>query len=260
LQHLLINFKKKRGKKKKMYTAADFARIQRTGVQYNLPEETIVVLRRLADLVGAEMPLQKSKSNRVEKHGNEKTLAEIKSDLNKLSDDTFREIAPSLLQNIKLLSPEIGANIVMDTAANNAFYAHLYAKILVQCADHVKFATERAVAHEARVLAGDVTCRAFTSFLVRLVHEKGLPDTVVAVMAANFQDAIEWGMHDIAARGLNEELVEHVIELVEWLPSTKLAAMATRLPKNNAGITFKVMFKYLEYQEKTLKKKILLNR
>jgi len=241
-----------------MYTATDFARIQRSGFQYNLPQETVDVIRRLADLVGAEMPLL-TKSSRPQKHGDEKVLAEIKSDLNKLSDDTFQEISPSLLRNIQLLSPEIGANIVMDTAANNAFYAHLYAKILVQCHDHVRFASDRMVAHEARVLACDATCRAFTTFLVHLVHEKGLPDTAVAAMAANFQDAIEWGMHDISARALNEELVEHVIELAEWLPTTKLAAMATRLPKDNAGITFKVMFKYLDYQEKTLKKKILMH-
>ena len=237
-----------------MYTAADFARIQRAGFDYALPKETVDILQRLATLVGAEMPML-SKPGRPEKQGHEKLMADIKSGLNKLSDDTFREIAPELLRNIQTLDPAVGADLIMDTAAANGFYARLYAKLLTKCSDSPRL-SERIAAHTDQVLAGDTTRRAFTTFLAHLASAKGVGDDVLAAMVARFQDTLEQGMTDAAARPLNEELAEHIIELAAWLPVARLNAMTTRMPKEFPGITFKVLFKYLDYQEKNTQKKI----
>ena len=238
-----------------MYTVADFTRIKRAGVDYALPNETIEILQRLAAVVGAEMPML-SKAGRPEKQGHEKVMADIKSGLNKLSDDTFLDIAPELLRNLRALDLAVGADLIMDTAAANGFYARLYAKLLVQCNDPDRVA-ERMASHMDRVLAGDTSCRAFTAFLAQLALEKGVPDAALVSLAARFQDAVESGMTDSVARPLNEELAEHVIELAAWLPVARLNAMTTRMPKDFPGITFKVLFKYLDYQEKNTQKKIV---
>jgi len=237
-----------------MYSAADFARIQRAGFDYALPKETVDILQRLATLVGAEMPML-SKPTRPEKQGSEKLLADIKSGLNKLSDDTFRDIAPDLLKSIRELDPAEGADLIMATAAENGFYARLYAKLLVQCNDPGRLEA-RVEAHTTSVLAGDPSCRSFTLFLTHLALEKGVPVALVQGLATRIQDKLESGMEDSAARSLNEELAEHVIILAAWLPEPRLAAMTTRMPKDFPGITFKVLFKYLDYQEKNTQKKM----
>jgi hypothetical protein len=237
-----------------MYTVADFTRIKRAGVNYALPDETIEILQRLAAVVGAEMPML-SKPSRPGKQGHEKVMADIKSGLNKLSDDTFRDVAPELLRSLQELDLAVGADLIMDTAAANGFYARLYAKLLVQCNDPVRL-EERIARHADGVLAGDTSRRAFTVFLAQLALEKGLPDDVLVSLVTRFQDALEAGMMDAAARPLNEELAEHVIELAPWLPAARLNAMTKRMPKEFPGITFKVLFKYLDYQEKNTQKKI----
>jgi hypothetical protein len=231
-----------------MYTAADFARIQRAGFDYTLPKETVEILQRLATLVGAELPML-SKPSRPEKQGHDKLMADIKSGLNKLSDDTFREIAPELLRNLQTLEPAVGADLIMDTAAGNGFYARLYAKLLTKGNDPTRVA-ERVALHTEAVLAGDTSRRAFTVFLAHLALEKGVADDVLVALVTRFQDTLEHGMLDPAARALNEELAEHVIELAAWLPAARLNAMVTRSPKEFPGISFKVLFKYLDYQEK----------
>jgi len=193
-----------------------------------------------------------TKPSRSEKHGDEKLRADVKSGLNKLSDDTFDAIVPELLQSIRLLG-STGADLIMATAAENKFYARLYAKLFVKCSANLLM--ERVAAHKEAVLAGELNCRAFTSFLVELTLEKGLEDEVLRDLAASFQDKLEDGMNDASAKSRNEELAEHVIELARWLPKARMAAMAQRQPKDFTGITFKVMFKYLDYQEKNTQKK-----
>jgi hypothetical protein len=242
--------------KVKMYTMVDFARIQRAGFNYTLPQETVDIVQKLASLVGAEMPMI-TKPTRPEKQGQDKLLADIKSDLNKLSDDTFDEIAPCLVANIRKLAPYDGASLIMETATNNKFYAGLYAKILVQCNDSDLLA-QRTTDHVARVLCGDAACRAFTSFLKHLALEKVVGEETMACMATSFQDKLESGMGDVGARTMNEELSEHVMELVAWLPMERVFEMTKRLPKDFPGITFKVYFKYLDYHEKHSEKKSLV--
>jgi hypothetical protein len=231
-----------------MYTVNDFARIKRAGFHYSLPQETVEILQRLATLVGAEMPML-TKSSRPEKQGMDKLLADIKSGLNKLSDDTFHEIVPGLLMNLKQLEPSVAATLVMETATNNKFYACLYAKVLVQCND-ADLLAQRMVAHEEAVLSGDTTCRAFTTFLSHMVLEGGVSVAAITSMVEKMQNKLEDGSTNVAAKQLNEELSEHVMELVEWLPKIRVEAMTCRLPKDFPGITFKVYFKYLDYHEK----------
>jgi hypothetical protein len=239
-----------------MYTVVDFARIQRAGFNYTLAEDTVDIIRKLALLVGAEMPMI-TKPSRPEKHGQDKLLADIKSDLNKLSDDTFDEIAPGLVANIRQLTPCHGASLIMETATNNKFYAGLYAKILVQCND-AELLAEKTTEHVARVLCGDTKCRAFTAFLNHLSMEKVVGEETMACIVASFQDKLESGMGDVGARTMNEELSEHIMELVSWLPMERVCDMTKRLPKDFPGITFKVYFKYLDYQEKHSEKKSLV--
>jgi len=238
-----------------MYTAADFARIQRAGFDYALPKETVEILQRLASQVGAEMPML-NKPVRQEKHGHEKLMADIKSGLNKLSDDTFLEVAPELVRNLQTLDAAVSADLIMDIAASNGFYASLYARLLTKCNEPARLA-DRIAIHVEAVLAGDTTRRAFTVFLAQLALEKGVDNDVLERMVARMQDKLESGVMDATSRALNEELAEHVIELAAWLPLTRLNAMTTRMPKDFPGVTFKVLFKYLDYQEKNTQKKIL---
>ena len=235
-----------------MYTASDFARINAEGFDYKLPIATVDLLRRLASMVGADAKtLNQVFSRRPEKQGQDKIISEIKSGLNKLSDDTFAEIAPQIISRVKMLDdPRMGTELILDTAAGNAFFAKLYAKLLGTSPETQEQIQTRAAVHADNVLAGDGKCRAMTTFLAHMVSEGGLHRQVVVGLVCRFQDAIDANVGDVTKRSLIEEVAEHVIEFAEWLPRERIAEMKRRLPKEFPGISMKAHFKFLDYKEK----------
>ena len=239
-----------------MYTSADFARINADGSDYKLPASTVELLRRLASMVGADaQTLNQVFSRRPEKHGQDKIISEIKSGLNKLSDDTFSEIAPQILTRIKMLAdPRLGTELVLDTASGNAFFAKLYAKLLGSSPETQDQIQVRAASHALRVLAGDGKCRAMTTFLAHMVSEGGLHRQVTVDLVARFQDAIDANVGDAGKRGLIEEVAEHVVELAEWLPRERFEGMKRKTPKEFLGISMKTHFKFLDYKKPIQKK------
>ena len=244
---------------KMMYTSSDFARIKSEGFDYKLPVATVELLRRLASMVGADAQTLNqvfTRQSRPEKQGQDKIISEIKSGLNKLSDETFNEIAPQIMSRVKMLDDvKMGTELILDTASGNAFFAKLYAKLLGTSPETQEQIQTRSALHAERVLAGDATCRAMTTFLANMVTEGGLHKQVTIELVCRFQDAIDANVGNSEKRKLIEEVAEHVVELGEWLPKERMAEMKKKTPKEFPGISMKAHFKFLDYKEKSIQKK-----
>ena len=239
-----------------MLTLADFARIQHAGFEYKIPEASLLVLKRLASAVGTEVtPATFSKP--ATKHGTEKIIADIKLSLNKLSTDTFRQLMPLLCDSIaSLQDPVVGATLILDTAAANAFYAQLYARVFIRLKSP-EFDTLLSCyvdTHVEQIVAGDAA-RPFTVFIAHMVLEGGLDSTIASDLVAKLQSLIDGSASDAGAKARNEELVEHVAVLAQWLPRDRVEAMLRCAPNTHPGISFKTLFKYMDYYEKKYSKK-----
>ena len=148
------------------YTLDDFIEIEEDGFVYNLPEETLELINKLSDMVGApsynKTPIFLKKEKRVnkkrgnmkidmtdedweifrnfqateleKKEGIEKKLDECRMLLNKISNDNYNKIKDKLILIIsELIDNEeymtIICNFIFETASTNKFYSELYAKL-----------------------------------------------------------------------------------------------------------------------------------
>jgi len=137
-------------------TLEDFQNIKNEGFNFELPQETINIIKKISELVGdasyIKTPVFKKKNNkrqhnvfdpnfkptifRVEKDEYQKNLSKIQEQINKISDknyETIKNTTFEILDKIKEhMSEEDFEKIgqyIFTIASSNAFYSHLYAKL-----------------------------------------------------------------------------------------------------------------------------------
>lgn len=146
-----------------IYNENDIINIRNSGFDFTLPDETIKIISRISEEVGAPSYIKtpifpKSKGLKKKNISNapyvssvfnnsegvDKTINHIRAHLNKLSSNNYDNIKDIISENIQLLldneasNEELTkvANFVLETASNNGFYSEMYAKLycdLTEC-------------------------------------------------------------------------------------------------------------------------------
>ena len=137
-------------------TLADFENIKNEGFNFELPQETINMIKKISELVGdasyIKTPVFKKRNNKrqhnvidpnfkptifkVEIDEYQKNLSKIQIQINKISDKNYETIKDATLEILDKIREhmseedfeKIGQHI-FTIASSNAFYSHLYAKL-----------------------------------------------------------------------------------------------------------------------------------
>jgi len=137
-------------------TLEDFQNIKNEGFNFELPEQTINMIKKISELVGdasyIKTPVFKKRNNKrqnnvidpnfkptifkVESDEYQKNLSKIQIQINKLSDKNYETIKDATLEVLDKIQEhmseedfqKIGQHI-FTIASSNAFYSHLYAKL-----------------------------------------------------------------------------------------------------------------------------------
>ena len=137
-------------------TLGDFENIKNEGFNFELPQETINMIKKISELVGdasyIKTPVFKKRNNKrqhnvidpnfkptifkVEIDEYQKNLSKIQIQINKLSDKNYETIKDATLEVLDKIQEhmseedfqKIGQHI-FTIASSNAFYSHLYAKL-----------------------------------------------------------------------------------------------------------------------------------
>ena len=137
-------------------TLGDFENIKNEGFNFELPQETINMIKKISELVGdasyIKTPVFKKRNNKrqhnvidpnfkptifkVEIDEYQKNLSKIQIQINKISDKNYETIKDATLEILDKIREhmseedfeKIGQHI-FTIASSNAFYSHLYAKL-----------------------------------------------------------------------------------------------------------------------------------
>lgn len=136
-------------------TLNDFQNIKNEGFNFELPQDTINIIKKISELVGdasyIKTPIFKK---RVKKHNNvvdpnfkptifrieeneyQKSLSKIQIQINKLSDKNYELIKNETLEILESIKEHMSdddfeklGKYIFTIASSNTFYSHLYAKI-----------------------------------------------------------------------------------------------------------------------------------
>jgi hypothetical protein len=137
------------------YTLNDFQKVKNEGFIFELPDDTIKIVKKIAELVGdtnyIKTPIfkKKNKQRQVIKDPNfkptvikkeetdyEKNLSKITIQINKLSDKNYDKIKVEILSILEITKDSMSdddfekiGKFIFNIASSNSFYSHIYAKI-----------------------------------------------------------------------------------------------------------------------------------
>ena len=174
--------------------------------------------------------------------------------LNKLSPETYREIAPLIRSS---LSPATYEELY-GTLQSNSFYAALYADLCAGLTqEHLGF-NDLLQAKLAAVDLRSLTDaqRAQTALFAQLGKRGVVPNTTVAAMGQALVALVTEGWDDAANRDALIEWAEHLFILVTADPALhrplaeRVAAVAAALPRQHAGFSNKTAFRFMDISDR----------
>jgi len=137
-------------------TLNDFQNIKNEGFSFELPQETISIIKKISELVGdasyIKTPVFKKRNKhrnnnyvdpnfkptifKVEKDEYQKSLGKIQVQINKLSDKNYEVIKDETLEILGIIKEDMSEDdfeklgkYIFTIASSNAFYSHVYAKL-----------------------------------------------------------------------------------------------------------------------------------
>jgi len=137
------------------YTLTDFQSVKNEGFSFELPNDTIKIIKKIAELVGdtnyIKTPIFKKKHKqrqvihdpnfkatviKNEETDYEKNLSKITIQINKLSDKNYEKIKDEILSILEITKDSMSeedfekiGKFIFNIASSNAFYSHIYAKL-----------------------------------------------------------------------------------------------------------------------------------
>lgn len=234
-----------------MHTLDVFRRIekqQRGHPPRNLPVGVLDLVRDLIEQMGlsAHVPARSKPES-------------LNGLMNKLSPETYREVAPLILRT---LTPESYEDL-FSILSTNSFFAALYADLCASlAADHPAF---HALLQEklAAVSLDDLsdTNRARTAFFAALGAKGVVPNSKLADMARGICDGVKDSWDDAANRDKLAEWAEHLFILVNTSvalhrPIAESVSFIAAAPlRPHPGLTNKTLFRFMDITDRFAQKR-----
>jgi hypothetical protein len=280
----------------KRYKIDEMLKINKT---IELPKETIDIINILANTVGAntysKTPVFQKKRDFKKKDPNEdfnfkktelnkenidKNISELRSLLNKLTNNNYEKIKPKLDEHINAIIEKsdkeeiekIG-NFIFDTASSNKFYSEIYATLYSEII--TKHEILRTILHDSintylilfeNIELVDPTkdydkfCKnniindkrkSMSLFITNLMNKKVLDIEVITNMISKLHLLIENKIDEIENKKIIEETVENLYIIITNMNS-ELKEIKGNLRNNlskysgKPGLSNKAKFKYMD--------------
>tara|TARA_E500000178_G_scaffold320878_1_gene344328 strand:+ start:71 stop:943 length:873 start_codon:yes stop_codon:yes gene_type:complete len=280
----------------KRYKIDEMLKINRT---IELPKQTIDIINILANTVGAntysKTPIFQKKRDFKKKDVNEdlnfkktelnkenidKNISELRSLLNKLTNNNYEKIKPKLEEHINVIieksdKEEIDkiGNFIFETASTNKFYSEMYATFyseIITKHDILKIILDDSI-NTYMVLFENIELvdpkidydkfcknniindkrKSISLFITNLMNKEVLSIEVITNMIDKLHILLENNIDEIENRKINEEIVENLYIIVTNM-QCDLKEIKVNLTNNlskytgKSGLSNKAKFKYMD--------------
>ena len=280
----------------KRYKIDEMLKINRT---IELPKQTIDIINILANTVGAntysKTPIfQKKrdfkkkdvnddlnfKKTELNKENIDKNISELRSLLNKLTNNNYEKIKPKLEEHINVIieksdKEEIDkiGNFIFETASTNKFYSEMYATFyseIITKHDILKIILDDSI-NTYMVLFENIELvdpkidydkfcknniindkrKSISLFITNLMNKEVLSIEVITNMIDKLHILLENNIDEIENRKINEEIVENLYIIVTNM-QCDLKEIKVNLTNNlskytgKSGLSNKAKFKYMD--------------
>jgi len=235
---------------------AEMVQIAAASEPWCLSHDVLEAIRVIHAVVGAEtyssspiFPVKETKKKKPKA-----SLADVTTNLNKLSEETFDTVAPLIyasLENTDAATREAAAAYLVRIASTSNFGTEWYAKIFDRSAKvwpvfYEKF-TDRQDEYKEALKVGQENQRNFLNFAIHLSKIGAIAP--MNVLAEKIHTMIEATALNADRKGAVEEWAEHLALLVQHgvpISAARLKEVCKMRPSTHPGISNKTLFKYMD--------------